>query len=75
MRNVGRPQVAYRETIRKTVEKAEGRFVRQTGGRGQYGHVVIAHASRTSTGGGFVFENKIVGGTIPRSTSRPSRTA
>ena len=46
--NVGKPQVAYRETIRKTVEKVEGRFVRQTGGRGQYGHVVIKHGSPTS---------------------------
>ena len=63
--NVGRPQVAYRETIRKTVEKAEGRFVRQTGGRGQYGHVIL-RMGPSETGAGFVFENKIVGGTIPR---------
>ncbi|GAB4245892.1 MAG: elongation factor G [Thermoleophilia bacterium] len=63
--NVGRPQVAYRETIRQPVEKAEGRFVRQTGGRGQYGHVVLRLVPN-EPGGGFVFENKIVGGAIPR---------
>jgi elongation factor G len=63
--NVGRPQVAYRETVRKAVEKVEGKFVRQTGGRGQYGHVVINLAPGES-GTGFVFENKIVGGSIPR---------
>jgi len=63
--NVGRPQVAYRETIKKTVEKAEGRFVRQTGGRGQYGHVVI-RLEPNEPGGGYSFENRIVGGVIPR---------
>ncbi len=63
--NVGRPQVAYRETVRKPVEKVEGKFIRQTGGRGQYGHVVINLAPGES-GSGFVFENKIVGGSIPR---------
>jgi elongation factor G len=63
--NVGRPQVAYRETIRKRVEKVEGRFVRQTGGRGQYGHVVI-NVEPTAPGTGFIFEDKIVGGVIPR---------
>jgi elongation factor G len=63
--NVGRPQVAYRETIRKPAEKVEGKFVRQTGGRGQYGHVVI-NISPAETGAGFVFEDKIVGGAIPR---------
>ena len=63
--NVGRPQVAYRETVRKAVEKVEGKFVRQTGGRGQYGHVVINLAPGDS-GTGFVFENKVVGGSIPR---------
>ena len=63
--NVGRPQVAYRESIRKTVEKAEGRFVRQTGGRGQYGHAVL-RIQPNESGSGFTFENKIVGGTIPR---------
>ncbi len=63
--NVGRPQVAYRETIRKPAEKVEGKFVRQTGGRGQYGHVVI-NIMPAETGAGFVFEDKIVGGVIPR---------
>ena len=63
--NVGRPQVAYRETIRKLVPKAEGRFVRQSGGRGQYGHAVII-LEPNELGGGYLFENKIVGGTIPR---------
>jgi len=63
--NVGRPQVAYRETVRKPVEKVEGKFVRQTGGRGQYGHVVI-NLSPGESGSGFVFENKVVGGSIPR---------
>jgi len=63
--NVGRPQVAYRETVRKRVEDVEGRFIRQTGGRGQYGHVVI-NLEPGAPGTGFVFEDKIVGGTIPR---------
>jgi elongation factor G len=63
--NVGRPQVAYRETIRQRVEYVEAKFVRQTGGRGQYGHVVI-HLEPTEPGHGFVFEDRIVGGAIPR---------
>jgi len=63
--NVGRPQVAYRETIRRRAEKVEGRFVRQTGGRGQYGHVVI-NIEPGTPGSGFIFEDKIVGGVIPR---------
>jgi len=63
--NVGRPQVAYRETVRKPVEKVEGRFVRQTGGRGQFGHVVI-RMEPAEPGEGLVFTNKIVGGSIPR---------
>jgi elongation factor G len=62
--NVGKPEVAYRETIRKTAE-AEGRFVRQTGGRGQYGDVWLTVAP-APPGAGFVFENKIVGGKIPK---------
>jgi elongation factor G len=62
--NVGRPQVAYRETIRRKAE-ARGRFVRQTGGRGQYGDVEI-EVEPVQAGTGFVFENKIVGGSIPR---------
>ena len=61
--NVGKPQVAYRETIRKRVDKIEGRFVRQTGGRGQFGHVVINLEPAPEEG--FVFENKIKGGVIP----------
>jgi elongation factor G len=63
--NVGKPQVAYRETIRRPVERVEGRFVRQTGGRGQFGHVVI-DLEPTGAGGGYEFVNKIVGGAIPR---------
>jgi len=63
--NVGRPQVAYRETIRNPVQKIEGRFVRQTGGRGQYGHVVI-DMEPTEPGEGYEFQDKIVGGKIPR---------
>jgi elongation factor G len=62
--NIGRPQVAYRETVRRRVEGVEGRFVRQTGGRGQYGHAVIN--IEHNDGGGYEFDNKIVGGVIPR---------
>ncbi len=62
--NVGKPQVAYRETIRKTV-KAEGKFVRQSGGRGQYGHCWL-ELQPLEPGQGFVFENKVVGGAIPK---------
>jgi elongation factor G len=61
--NVGRPQVAYRETIKEPVQKVEGRFVRQTGGRGQYGHAVIN--VEPAPGEGFDFINSIKGGTIP----------
>jgi len=63
--NVGAPQVAYRETIRRRVEKVEGRFVRQTGGRGQYGHVYI-NMEPNDPGAGYAFESKIVGGAVPR---------
>jgi elongation factor G len=63
--NVGKPQVAYRETIRKPVDKIEERYVRQTGGRGQYGHVVIS-AEPTGPGGGYEFIDKISGGVIPK---------
>jgi elongation factor G len=63
--NVGRPQVAYRETISRPVEKIEGKFVRQTGGRGQYGHVVI-NLEPAEPGEGYEFLDKIVGGKIPR---------
>jgi elongation factor G len=62
--NVGRPQVAYRETIGKAVERVEGRFVRQTGGRGQYGHAVIN--MEPFDGGGYEFVDKIVGGKVPK---------
>jgi elongation factor G len=62
--NIGRPQVAYRETVRKEVE-AEGKFVRQSGGRGQYGHVKIRLAPM-EVGGGYAFENAIVGGVVPK---------
>jgi elongation factor G len=63
--NVGRPQVAYRETIGKAVQGVEGRFVRQTGGRGQYGHVVI-DLEPAEPGEGYEFIDKIVGGRVPR---------
>ncbi|MDA8399232.1 MAG: elongation factor G [Actinomycetota bacterium] len=63
--NVGRPQVAYRETIRKAARKVEGRYVRQTGGRGQYGHVVV-DLEPTGPGGGYEFVDKITGGTVPK---------
>ncbi|MYA32084.1 MAG: elongation factor G [Gemmatimonadales bacterium] len=63
--NVGRPQVAYRETIRKAVRKVEGRFVRQSGGRGQFGHVII-NLEPTDPGGGFIFDSEIRGGNVPR---------
>lgn len=62
--NVGKPQVAYKETITKAV-KAEGKFVRQSGGRGQYGHVMVEFEP-TEPGEGYSFENKIVGGAIPK---------
>jgi len=63
--NVGRPQVAYRETVRKAVENVEGKFVRQTGGRGQYGHAVI-NLEPGEPGSGYEFVDKIVGGRIPK---------
>jgi elongation factor G len=63
--HVGKPQVAYRETIRTGVQKVEERYVRQTGGRGQYGHVVI-DVEPTGPGGGYEFVDKIVGGIIPK---------
>ncbi|MCK9526199.1 MAG: elongation factor G [Limnochordia bacterium] len=67
--NIGKPQVAYRETISKAV-RSEGRFVRQSGGRGQYGHVVL-EVEPNELGAGFVFENKIVGGVVPREYISP----
>ena len=63
--NIGQPMVAYREAITKTVNELEMKFVRQTGGRGQYGHVVI-NVAPNGPGKGYHFENKIVGGVIPR---------
>ncbi len=62
---VGKPQVAYRETIRKVVENAEGKFIKQSGGRGQYGHVVLKLEPQTS-GSGFEFVDAIKGGVVPR---------
>jgi elongation factor G len=62
--NVGKPQVAYRETVRKKVEKVQGKFVRQTGGRGQYGDAVIS--LEPNAGKGYEFDNQITGGVIPR---------
>jgi len=67
--NVGKPQVAYKETIRKKAD-AEGKYIRQTGGRGQYGHVRIT-VEPSGVGVGFVFENDIVGGSIPREYIKP----
>ncbi len=63
--NVGRPQVAYRETIKRNIEDVEIRYVRQTGGRGQYGHVII-DLERREPGEGYEFESKVVGGNIPK---------
>ncbi|EDX73500.1 translation elongation factor G [Coleofasciculus chthonoplastes PCC 7420] len=68
--NVGAPQVAYRETIRKSVQ-AEGKFIRQSGGKGQYGHVVI-ELEPGETGSGFEFVSKIVGGSVPREFISPA---
>jgi elongation factor G len=68
--NVGRPQVAYRETIKKRIDKVEGKFIRQSGGKGQYGHVVI-NVMPAEPGQGYVFEDKVTGGVIPREYIRP----
>lgn len=68
--NVGKPQVAYRETIRKAV-RAEGKFIRQSGGKGQYGHVVI-ELEPGEEGTGFEFVSKIVGGTVPKEYIGPA---
>ncbi len=64
--NVGKPQVAYRETIRKTVEDVEGKFIKQSGGRGQYGHVVIKLEPMEPGGANFEFVDAIKGGVVPR---------
>jgi elongation factor G len=69
--NVGAPQVAYRETIRKTVTRIEGKFIRQSGGKGQYGHVVIDLAPG-EPGTGFEFVSKIVGGSVPKEYINPA---
>ncbi|MGA9381568.1 MAG: elongation factor G [Phormidium sp.] len=69
--NVGAPQVAYRETIRKGVNRAEGKFIRQSGGKGQYGHVVI-NLEPGEPGSGFEFVSKIVGGTVPKEYIGPA---
>jgi elongation factor G len=63
--NVGKPQVAYRETIKNSIQKVEERYIRQTGGKGQYGHVVLT-LEPTGPGGGYEFVDKISGGIIPR---------
>ncbi|MEI2581975.1 elongation factor G [Scytonema sp. PRP1] len=69
--NVGAPQVAYRETIRKPVNRVEGKFIRQSGGKGQYGHVVI-DLEPGQPGTGFEFVSKIVGGTVPKEYIGPA---
>ncbi len=69
--NVGQPRVAYRETITRPVDKIEGRFVRQSGGRGQFGHVVL-RVEPLEPGAGIVFENAIIGGSIPREFIGPT---
>jgi elongation factor G len=69
--NVGAPQVAYRETIRKAVTKVEGKFIRQSGGKGQYGHVVI-DLEPGEPGSGFEFVSKIVGGVVPKEYVGPA---
>ncbi|RAV10252.1 elongation factor G [Paenibacillus contaminans] len=69
--NVGKPQVAYRETFR-TSAKVEGKFVRQSGGRGQYGHVWVEFEP-LEAGSGFVFESKVVGGSVPREYIAPAQ--
>jgi elongation factor G len=68
--NVGKPQVAFRETIRKKVKDVEGKFIRQSGGKGQYGHVVL-DVEPAEPGAGFIFEDKIVGGVIPKEFIKP----
>ncbi len=70
--NVGKPQVAFRETIRKKVKDIEGKFIRQSGGKGQYGHVVIS-LEPTEAGAGFIFEDKIVGGVDPTGVHQAGR--
>ena len=69
--NVGQPQVSYRESIRQLVPKSDGKFVRQTGGTGQYGHAVIS-LEPLERGAGVVFESKVVGGSVPREYVKPT---
>ena len=69
--NVGKPRVAYRETITRVVERAEGRFVRQSGGRGQSGHVIL-RLEPQEPGSGFVFVNGVIGGIIPKEYINPT---
>jgi elongation factor G len=68
--NIGAPQVAYRETIRKTIEKQEGKYIRQSGGSGNYGHVVL-HVEPSDPGSGLEFVSKIVGGSVPKQYIAP----
>jgi len=68
--NVGKPRVAYRETITRKVDRAEGRFVRQSGGRGQYGHVMLT-LEPLEPGSGFIFENGIIRGSVPKEFIKP----
>jgi elongation factor G len=69
--NVGKPQVAYRETIKKAANRIEGKFIRQSGGKGQYGHVVI-DLEPAEAGAGFEFVSKIVGGSVPKEYIGPA---
>ncbi|HZD11436.1 MAG TPA: elongation factor G, partial [Candidatus Binatia bacterium] len=69
--NIGKPRVAYRETITRPIEKVEGRFVRQSGGRGQYGHVII-NVEPLEPGSGYEFEDEIYGGAIPKEFIKPA---
>jgi len=69
--NVGRPQVAYRETIKQAIEKIEGKYVKQSGGKGQYGHVII-NLEPSGPGSGYVFEDAIKGGRVPREYINPT---
>lgn len=69
--NVGRPEVAYKETITQSADKIEGKFISQTGGKGQYGHVVVNVEPADKKGDGIVFVNEIKGGTIPREFIKP----
>ncbi len=71
--NVGKPRVAYRETITRTVDKAVGRFVRQSGGRGQFGHVIL-RLEPLEPGSGFVFVDEVKGGTVPREFIKPAES-